>query len=66
MNDLYLSFFMFTTNLKPDDLDYRNVIVNHIRNLEGFGYTGFEFPIARGERKFFEKDLQDYTIALRA
>ncbi|MFM6456711.1 MAG: sugar phosphate isomerase/epimerase family protein [Planktothrix sp.] len=61
MNDIYLSFFMFTTNLKPDDLDYRNVIVNHIRNLEGFGYTGFEFPIAPGEREFFEKDLQDYT-----
>ncbi len=60
MNDLYLSFFMFTTNLKPDNLDYRNVVVDHIRELERFGYTGFEFPIAPGETDFFEKDLEDY------
>lgn len=59
--DIYLSFFMFTTDLKPDDLDYRNVIVQHIKKLQKVGYTGFEFPIAPKETKNYEKDLTDYA-----
>lgn len=47
--DIYLSFFMFTTNLSPDNIDYRDMIINHIRNLKELGYTGFEFPIAAPE-----------------
>ena len=44
--DIYLSFFMFTTNLKPDDSEYTKVVINHMKKLQEFGYTGFEFPIA--------------------
>lgn len=58
--DIYLSFFMFTTNLKPGDLDYRKAIVKHIKKLREFGYTGFEFPIAPGETKNYAKDIDDY------
>jgi D-psicose/D-tagatose/L-ribulose 3-epimerase len=61
LHNIYLSFFMFTTNLRPDDLDYRNVIINHIKKLQEFGYTGFEFPIAPRETKDFDKDLNDYA-----
>lgn len=59
--DIYLSFFMFTTNLKPNDSDYRQAIAKHIKALREFGYTGFEFPIAPGETKDYAKDLDDYT-----
>lgn len=44
--DIYLSFFMFTTNLKPDDSEYTKVVINHMKKLQELGYTGFEFPIA--------------------
>ena len=44
--DIYLSFFMFTTDLKPDNSEYRKTVVEHIKKLQDFGYTGFEFPIA--------------------
>ena len=45
--DIYLSFFMFTTNLKPDGSEYTKVVIQHVKELKKFGYTGFEFPIAR-------------------
>ncbi|MFW9257626.1 sugar phosphate isomerase/epimerase family protein [Nostoc sp. CALU 546] len=59
--DIYLSFFMFTTNLRPNDLDYRKIIIKHIKELKNFGYTGFEFPITPEETQNYAKDLDDYT-----
>lgn len=62
--DIYLSFFMFTTDLKPDNSDYRETVVKHIKKLQSFGYTGFEFPIAPpppGTTKYAEDDLTNYT-----
>jgi D-psicose/D-tagatose/L-ribulose 3-epimerase len=44
--DIYLSFFMFTTNLKPHDSEYTKVVIGHMKELQKLGYTGFEFPIA--------------------
>jgi D-psicose/D-tagatose/L-ribulose 3-epimerase len=44
--DIYLSFFMFTTNLKPHDSEYTKVVIQHMKKLKELGYTGFEFPIA--------------------
>lgn len=58
--DIYLSFFMFTTNMKPDDLAYRKIVVNHIKNLYNFGYRGFEFPIAPTYGQDFTQDVQNY------
>jgi D-psicose/D-tagatose/L-ribulose 3-epimerase len=43
---LYFSFFMFTTDLRPDDHGFRKVISRHIEELTGYGYTGFDVPIA--------------------
>jgi D-psicose/D-tagatose/L-ribulose 3-epimerase len=59
--DIYLSFFMFTTNMKPDDFDYQKIIINHIKELRIYGYTGFEFPIAPGKTNDYQKDLDDYA-----
>ncbi|CAL9466761.1 sugar phosphate isomerase/epimerase family protein [Streptomyces sp. enrichment culture] len=43
--DIYLSFFMFTVNLHPDDPKYTEVVVRHMRKLQGIGYTGFDLPV---------------------
>jgi sugar phosphate isomerase/epimerase len=53
---------MFTTNLQPDNLEYRKKVVTHIKNLQTFGYSGFEFPIAPPQNTpNYAKDLEDYT-----
>lgn len=62
--DIYLSFFMFTTDMKPTDLDYRKAVVTHIKKLQGFGYSGFEFPIAPTFNQSFAQDVSNYQ-ALR-
>ncbi|ACK67121.1 Xylose isomerase domain protein TIM barrel [Rippkaea orientalis PCC 8801] len=59
--DIYLSFFMFTTNLQPDNLAYRKVVVDHIKQLQTFGYSGFEFPIAPTFGSDFSQDIQNYA-----
>jgi D-psicose/D-tagatose/L-ribulose 3-epimerase len=59
--DIYLSFFMFTTNLQPDKLEYRDTIAKHIQELKNYGYSGFEFPIAPTETKNYDQDLADYA-----
>lgn len=58
--DIYLSFFMFTTDMKPNDADYRNLVVKHIKELTTYGYSGFEFPIAPTFSQDYAQDLQNY------
>lgn len=59
--DIYLSFFMFTTNLKPHDCEYRKVVIQHMKELKKFGYTGFEFPIAPGEPEDYLQEIENYA-----
>ena len=59
--DIYISFFMFTTNLKPSDSEYRRAIVKHMKELKQYGYTGFEFPIAPDETKEYSKEIEEYA-----
>ncbi len=59
--DIYLSFFMFTTDMKPDDLEYRKIVVKHIKQLQKFGYKGFEFPIAPSFPLDYPKDVESYS-----
>src|SRR5690242_12803387 len=47
--EVYLSFFMFTTDLRPGDPEYARTIVRHIRELRGQGYAGFDLPIHPGD-----------------
>ncbi|NET09751.1 MAG: sugar phosphate isomerase/epimerase [Symploca sp. SIO2B6] len=60
--DIFLSFFMFTTDMKPNDTEYRKLVVSHIKALQEFGYTGFEFPIKPTfpDNNDFVQDIQSY------
>ena len=44
--EIYFSFFMFTADLRPYDLSYRNILLNHLKALTDMGYQGFDFHIA--------------------
>jgi sugar phosphate isomerase/epimerase len=64
--DIYLSFFMFTTNLEPGDPAYAKVIAHHMRELRGLGYRGFDlpvFPVPTGDHR---AEVQAYTELKRA
>jgi hypothetical protein len=52
---------MFTTNLKPDDSEYTKVVLQHVKELKNFGYTGFEFAIALGEAEDYLQEIENYT-----
>ena len=52
---------MFTTNLKPDGSEYTKVVIQHVKELKNFGYTGFEFPIALGESEDYLQEIENYT-----
>ncbi|MCG7524767.1 sugar phosphate isomerase/epimerase [Streptomyces sp. OfavH-34-F] len=43
--DIYLSFFMFTVNLHPDDPQYTEGVVRHMEELCSMGYAGFDLPV---------------------
>lgn len=59
--DLYLSFFQFSADMKPEDLAYRQIVLKHIKQLVSFGYSGFEFHIAPTAPANYQQDLQNYT-----
>ena len=44
--DIYLSFFMFTANLQPENACYSATLIRHIREMLAEGYAGFDLPIA--------------------
>jgi len=67
--DILISFFMFTTDLEPGNVDYASTIVTRMKKLCDMGYDGFDLPIAptatldhRNEVKLYEqlrKSLDD-------
>jgi len=60
--DIYLSFFMFTTNVKPHDSEYTKVVIQHMKELKNLGYTGFEFPIAPPQDpKDYLQEIESYA-----
>ena len=58
--DIYLSFFMFTVDMQPDSLEYRQTVVEHIQQLKAYGYSGFEFPIAPTFSRNYGRDIKSY------
>jgi sugar phosphate isomerase/epimerase len=64
--DIYISFFMFTTDLRPTDAAYRKVIIEHIRQLRSIGYAGFEFPIAATHDADRGAEVESYAALRRA
>jgi D-psicose/D-tagatose/L-ribulose 3-epimerase len=59
--DIYLSFFMFTTNLRPGDTTYAKVIAGHIRELRGLGYKGFDLPVFPAATSDHRAEIEAYT-----
>ena len=59
--DIYLSFFMFTVDMQPDSLEYRQAVVEHIKQLKAYGYSGFEFPIAPTFSRNYDRDIKSYS-----
>ncbi|MGD1715536.1 sugar phosphate isomerase/epimerase family protein [Dapis sp. BLCC M172] len=47
-------------NMNTPNVDYKKLVVNHIRQLQAFGYNGFEFPIAPTFGENFSQDIQNY------
>jgi hypothetical protein len=37
---------MFTTDLRPDDADYTQILIKHLKVLTDMGYDGFDMHIA--------------------
>jgi D-psicose/D-tagatose/L-ribulose 3-epimerase len=64
--DVYLSFFMFTTDLQPGNPDYTKVIVQHMSELRKLGYSGFDMPIIPNETLFHLHEVDAYTDLKRA
>lgn len=58
--DIYLSFFMFTVNLHPDDPRYTEVIVRHMKELRNIGYTGFDMPVFPNDAGNPQADVPRY------
>jgi sugar phosphate isomerase/epimerase len=44
--DVFFSFFMFTADLRPQDPDYTQTLINHLKALVDVGYDGFDVHIA--------------------
>ncbi len=59
--ELYFSFFMFTVDLRPEDLEYRETIIGHVRELTAMGYRGFDLPIAPTDLTDRAGELESYA-----
>jgi sugar phosphate isomerase/epimerase len=59
-HDIYLSFFMFTVDLHPDDPRYTEVIVRHMKELQNIGYTGFDMPVHPNDTGDPQEDVPRY------
>lgn len=44
--EIFLSFFMFTADLRPEDASSAAAIARHMGALRDMGYDGFDLPIA--------------------
>jgi D-psicose/D-tagatose/L-ribulose 3-epimerase len=58
---VYLSLFMFTVNLRPDDEECTKVIVRHLKELRKLGYAGFDMPVFPTGAGRFRQDVRSYA-----
>jgi sugar phosphate isomerase/epimerase len=58
---IYVSFFMFTTDLKLSDPEYTRVIITHMQELHKRGYAGFELPIGQGAVQEYPQEIAAYA-----
>jgi D-psicose/D-tagatose/L-ribulose 3-epimerase len=62
----FLSYFMFTTDLRPCDPEYAKVIVKHMRELKSLGYQGFDMPIHPNDTLDHHAEVESYQELKRA
>jgi D-psicose/D-tagatose/L-ribulose 3-epimerase len=65
LREIYISFFMFTTDLRLSDSEYTRVIIKHMQELQKLGYTGFELPIGQSAVKEYPKEIEEYATLRR-
>ena len=65
-HDLYLSFFMFTADLRPGDSGYTQLIIQHVKELEALGYAGFDLPIAPTDTHEHASEVASYVALKQA
>jgi sugar phosphate isomerase/epimerase len=63
---VYFSFFMFTADLRPDDTQYTKVLIQHMRELRGLGYAGFDLAIAPTDTLDHRAEVESYVRFKRA
>lgn len=56
----FFSLFTFTADLRPDDLEYRKVLIAHVQQLADMGYAGFDLPIAPGPPGDHRREVESY------
>ncbi len=64
--DIYLSFFMFTVDLHPDDSQYTEVVVRHMKELRDIGYAGFDMPVFPNGEGSPQADVSRYEKLRKA
>jgi sugar phosphate isomerase/epimerase len=64
--DINLSFFMFTADLQPDNEDYTQVLIKHIKALTEMGYDGFDMPIHAVPTTDHKAEVESYARMKRA
>jgi len=64
--DVYFSYFMFGTDLRPTDSEYTKILVGHLRELRRLGYTGFDMPVPPGDRRDHAAEVEQYVELRRA
>ncbi len=62
----FFSFFMFAADLRPDDLEYRKVLIAHLQELAAMGYAGFDLPIAPGLPGDHRREVESYLAFKQA
>jgi sugar phosphate isomerase/epimerase len=63
--DLHFSFFMFTADLRPRDPSARARVIDHVRELTGLGYVGFDVPVAPPADDDWAAELEAYRTLRR-
>lgn len=59
---IYLSFFMFTTQMRLYDRAYTALNCSHIHELASIGYSGFELPIGHDNYyDNFASEVEDFS-----
>jgi D-psicose/D-tagatose/L-ribulose 3-epimerase len=59
--DIYLSFFMFTTDLRAGDPEYATVVAGHMKELRRLGYTGFDLPVHPNDTLDHRAEVASYV-----